>query len=238
MTPARGSLPPVCILAGGLGARLGELTRDTPKPLIPVAGRPFAEHQLHLLRQHGADRIVFCVGYRGELFEPVLGDGSRFDLDLRYCFDGPDLAGTAGAIRGALPLLGQEFLVLYGDTFLRIDYLAVASAFVRADRPGLMTVLYDGAGLLPCNARVEGDLVAAYDKRTPPAGARWIDYGLSVYRAGVFSAAGPADLADVQHKLAAAGDLTAYEAEHRYYEIGSPEALRETAAFLISLPDR
>jgi len=234
VTTDRGTLPPVCVLAGGLGSRLGELTRDTPKPLIPVAGRPFAEHQLELLRAHGADRVVFCVGFRGELFEQVLGDGSRFDLDLRYCFDGPELAGTGGAVRGALPLLGESFLVLYGDTFLRIDYRAVADAFVTAARPGLMTVLRDREGVLPCNARVEGDRVAAYDKETPPEGAEWIDYGLSVYRAEVFGAGSPGDLAHIQRDLAAAGALTAYEAEHRYYEIGTPEALRETEEFLLS----
>ena len=234
MTPARGTLPPVCVLAGGLGTRLGELTRDTPKPLLPVGGRPFAEYQLELLRRHGADRVVFCVGYRGELFEEVLGDGSRFDLDLRYCFDGAELAGTAGAIRGALPLLRDSFLVLYGDTYLRIDYAACARAFATAGRRGLMTVLHDSEGVLPCNARVEGDRVVAYDKRERPVGAHWIDYGLSVYRADVFRSTAWSDLADVQHELAAAGDLTAYEAEHRYYEIGSPEALRETEAFLLS----
>ena len=234
MTPARGALPPVCVLAGGLGSRLGELTRDTPKPLIAVAGRPFAEYQLELLRRHGADRVVFCVGYLGEHFEQVLGDGSRFDLDLRYSFDGEELAGTAGAIRGALPLLGESFLVLYGDTFLRIDYGAVAERFAHAGRAGLMTVLHDDDGSLPCNARVEGDLVAAYDKDVRPAGAEWIDYGLSAYRADVFGAPGPSDLALIQRDLASTGELTAYEAEHRYYEIGSQEALRETERFLRS----
>jgi NDP-sugar pyrophosphorylase family protein len=234
MTPARGAVPTVCVLAGGLGSRLGELTRDTPKPLIPVAGRPFAEYQLELLRRHGADRVVFCVGYRGELFEQVLGDGSRFDLELRYSFDGEELAGTAGAVRGALPLLGESFLVLYGDTFLRIDYGAVAETFARAGRAGLMTVLHDDDGSLPCNARVEGDRVAAYDKETRPAGAEWIDYGLSAYRAGVFEPSGPSDLAVIQRDLAATGDLTAYVADHRYYEIGTPEALAETERFVTS----
>jgi NDP-sugar pyrophosphorylase family protein len=234
MTPVRGALPPVCILAGGLGSRLGELTRDTPKPLIRVAGRPFAEFQLELLRRHGADRVVFCVGYRGELFEQMLGDGSRFDLDLRYSFDGEELAGTAGAVRGALPLLGESFLVLYGDTFLRIDYGAVAETFARAGRDGLMTVLHDDDGSLPRNARVEGDRVAAYDKENIPAGAEWIDYGLSAYRAGVFEPTGPGDLALIQRDLAAAGELTAYEAEHHYWEIGTPDALAETGRLLTS----
>ncbi|MDX6619056.1 MAG: N-acetyl-alpha-D-muramate 1-phosphate uridylyltransferase [Gaiellales bacterium] len=234
MTAPRGRLPPVCVLAGGLGSRLGALTRDTPKPLLAVAGRPFAEYQLELLRRHGAGRVVFCVGYRGELFEQVLGDGSRFDLDVRYSCDGEELAGTAGAIRGALALLGDSFLVLYGDTFLRIDYGAVAEAFARAGTAGLMTVLHDDDGSLPCNVRLEGDRVAAYDKKTRPHGAEWIDYGLSAYRAEVFARPGPSDLAEVQGTLAAAGELAAFVARHRYYEIGSPEALRETEHFLRS----
>ena len=234
MTSDPRRLPPVCVLAGGLGSRLGELTRAVPKPLLPVGGRPFAEYQLELLRRSGADRVVFCVGYRGELFEETLGDGSRFDLDIRYSFDGETLAGTAGAIRRALPLLGDRFLVLYGDTFLRIDYADVYDAFGRAGRAGLMTVLRDREEVLPCNARVEGDRVTAYDKETRPRGAEWIDYGLSVFRAGVFQGQGSNDLAHVQRDLAATGELTAYEAQHRYYEIGTPEALRETEQFLAS----
>jgi NDP-sugar pyrophosphorylase family protein len=227
-------LPPVCVLAGGLGSRLGELTRDVPKPLIPVGGRPFAEYQLELLRRNGADLVVFCVGYRGELFEQVLGDGSRFDLDLRYSFDGEELAGTAGAVRRALPFLGGWFLVLYGDTFLRIDYRAVAAAFAGAGRQGLMTVLRDRDGSLPCNAVVAGDRVVAYDKETRPVGADWIDYGLSAFSAEVFTRDGSSDLASIQHILAASGNLTAYEATHRYFEIGTPDALRETEQFLNS----
>ena len=232
MTSEPRRLPPVCVLAGGLGSRLGELTRDTPKPLIPVGGRPFAEYQLELLRRNGANLVVFCVGYRGEVFEQVLGDGSRFGLDLRYSFDGEELAGTAGAVRRALPLLGAWFLVLYGDTFLRIDYGAVAAAFVQAEREGLMTVLRDRDGSLPCNAVVEGDRVVAYDKESPPSGAEWIDYGLSAFRAEVFDVQGVRDLSHIQRSLAASGRLTAYEAQHRYFEIGTPDALREAEDFL------
>jgi NDP-sugar pyrophosphorylase family protein len=222
----------VCVLAGGLGSRLGTLTRDVPKPLIEVAGRPFAEHQLELLRRHGAHRVVFCVGYRGELFEETLGDGGRFGLELAYSSDGDDLIGTAGAVRRALALLGSRFMVLYGDTFLRIDYRAVADAFERLGRPGLMTVLHDADAVLPTNAVVAGDSVVAYDKHAPPVGAEWIDYGLSVYDAGVFERHQSNDLADVQHELAAAGELAAYLATEPYYEIGSLAALAETDAFL------
>ena len=135
------SLLPVCILAGGRGTRLGERVRELPKPLLPVAGEPFLFHQLRLLSDHGADRIVLCVGYLGRQIEHAVGDGGAFGLRVSYSYDSPDLDGTAGAIRGALDRLGDQFLVLYGDTYLRIDYGAVQAALLASELPALMTVL-------------------------------------------------------------------------------------------------
>ena len=137
---AAGALPPVCILAGGLGTRLGERARDTPKPLLEVAGRPFLLHQLALLADHGAREVVVCVGYRGEQIVEVIG-GERFGLRVRYSHDAPELDGTLGAVRRALPLLGDRFLVLYGDTYLRVAYEAVDAAWRASGLPAVMTVL-------------------------------------------------------------------------------------------------
>src|SRR5205807_2549722 len=99
------SLPPVCILAGGLGTRLGPRSQTTPKPLVAVGGRPFLFHQLELLKRHGAERIVLCVGHLGELVEQAVGSGDAFGLDVAYSYDGPSVIGTAAAVRQALPLL-------------------------------------------------------------------------------------------------------------------------------------
>ena len=99
---ARG-LPPVCLLAGGLGTRLGATVRDTPKPLLEVAGEPFLLHQLRLLSRYGAARIVLCVGYLGELIEGGLGRrsmGSRSPTATT----GPASSATLGAVRKAAPL--------------------------------------------------------------------------------------------------------------------------------------
>jgi NDP-sugar pyrophosphorylase family protein len=226
----------VCLLVGGRGIRLGGLTRDAPKPLLQVAGRPFVEHVLRLLHANGAHRVVLCVGYLGERFEQLLGDGTSFGLELVYSSDGAAPAGTAGAVRRALPLLGDEFLVSYGDTFLDVDYSDVARRFATSGAPALMTVLRNRGALAPSNAVVEGRSVVAYDKRHPPPGAEWIDYGLLAFRSHVFAGGGPADLADVQHALAAAGRLAAYEVVERFHEIGTPEALAETEAYLAAHP--
>jgi len=225
-------LAPVCILAGGLGTRLGAAVSDTPKPLLEVAGRPFLLWQLELLRAHGARRVVLCVGYRGEQIEAAIG--APFGLDVRYVHDPPQLAGTAGAVRGALPLLGKRFLVLYGDTYLRIDYADVDRAFAASDALGLMTVLRNEGRWDTSNAHFDGRLVVRYDKAAPTPDMAWIDYGLGALRAEALTFGGD-DLADVYSKLAARGQLVGYAATERFYEIGTPESLAETSAFLASL---
>jgi len=222
------TLPPVCILAGGLGSRLGAAVRDVPKPLVQVAGRPFLAHVLALLRAHDATRVVLCVGYLGELIENRLGDGAEFGLELRYRHDPPGLAGTAGAVRAALDDLGERFLVLYGDTYLRIDYAAVAARAAGED--ALMCVLENAGRWDTSNAVYADGRVLRYDKRAPAPDMRWIDYGLSVLTPGVLG--DEADLSDVFTRLSREGRLAGYEATERFYEIGTPAALAETERFL------
>lgn len=235
MTPpgSRPSLPPLCLLAGGVGSRLGEAVKDTPKPLLEVAGEPFIVHQLRLLAAHGAREVVVCVGYLGEQIVETIGS-ERFGIRISYSHDGPRLLGTLGAIRAAAHLLGPRFLVLYGDTYLRIDYVAAAAAWERSGLPAMMTVLRNDGRWDVSNAVLNNDRVIAYDKRSPQPGVRWIDYGLGGIerRAIDLVPDETTDLADLYHELAAAGRLFGYEATERFYEIGTPEALAETDKFL------
>jgi N-acetyl-alpha-D-muramate 1-phosphate uridylyltransferase len=226
-------LAPVCILAGGRATRLGDAVATTPKPLLPVAGRPFIFHQLELLRRSGAREVVICTGYLGTQFRDTVGDGSRFDLRIRYSDDGPSAIGTAGAVRQAVPLLGERFLVLYGDTYLRIDYAAVDRAASERQLPALMTVLRNEGRWDTSNAMFDGDRVVRYDKVHPDPEMRFIDYGLSVMTAEALRTEPTAsDLSTVFHALARAGVLAGYEATERFYEIGTPAALLEADRFL------
>lgn len=229
-----GELLPVCILAGGLATRLGERARTLPKAVVEVAGRPFIYHQLELLRSHGADRIVLCVGHMGDQVQEVVGDGSQFGLRVSYSHDGPSPAGTAGAVRGALPLLGKAFFVLYGDTYLRIDYGAVQDAFGASGQPALMTVLRNEGRWDTSNSSFVDGCVVRHDKRQPTPDMCWIDYGLAVMTPQALRMAAPeaSDLSDVYSELAAAGRLAGYTATERFYEIGTPAALAETDGFL------
>jgi len=132
---------PVTILAGGLATRLRPVTEKTPKSLLNVAGEPFLVHQVRLLHSHGLRRIVLCVGYLGEMIKAELGDGSSLGVQIAYSFDGATLLGTGGALKRALPILGQRFLVIYGDSYMPVDYSAIVNAFVLSGKPALMTVL-------------------------------------------------------------------------------------------------
>jgi NDP-sugar pyrophosphorylase family protein len=230
---AREALPPVCILAGGLGSRLGERVRDTPKPLIEVAGEPFLVHQLRLLARSGAREIVLCVGYLGELIAERIGE-RRCGLRIRYSFDEPGLDGTLGALRRARALLGERFLVLYGDTYLRVDYAALARAWRASGLPAVMTVLRNDGRWDASNAIYRDGLIVRYDKRHPTAAMRWIDYGLGGLRAEALDgvAVGERELAVLYSRLARRGELFGFEARERFYEIGTPAALAETDSFL------
>jgi NDP-sugar pyrophosphorylase family protein len=226
-------LPPVCILAGGLGTRLGSKVKKTPKPLLEVAGEPFLIHQLRLLARHGATRVVLCVGYLGEQIERRLGS-SQCGIDIAYAYDGPTPIGTLGAVRQALPALGERFLILYGDTYLRIDYGAAAGEWRRSGLLGLMTVLRNRNQWDTSNVSFDGRRVTAYDKRAPTAAMQWIDYGLGGLRAEAVDLLGAdtADLSDLYRELAVRDQLLGVAASERFYEIGTPDALAETSAFL------
>ena len=229
----RDELPAICILAGGLGARLGALVADTPKPLLEVAGEPFLLHQLRLLAAHGARSVILCVGYLGERIEKRIGD-EQFGIRIAYSYDGPMLQGTLGAIRRALPLLPPRFLVLYADTYLRLDYRAAAEAWRASGLHGLMTVFRNDGRWDASNATYESGRVVAYDKDAPTPEMRWIDYGLGGldHSALEFVDAAESDLATLYRRLADRSELCGYEVADRFYTIGTAESFSETESFL------
>jgi NDP-sugar pyrophosphorylase family protein len=232
-----GDLPPICLLAGGLGTRLGETVRDAPKPLLNVAGEPFLIHQLRLLAHHGAARVVLCVGYLGELIEQRIGP-LQFGIDITYSYDGPSPIGTLGAVRKAASALGDRFLVLYGDTYLRLDYRTVVGEWEDSGLPALMTVLRNEGQWDVSNVYFDGTRVISYDKRAPVSEMSWIDYGLGGLESQTLDLLPDTadDLADLYHELARRGELFGFEATERFFEIGTPESLAEAGEFLAALP--
>lgn len=225
------------VLAGGLGTRLRPLTDTVPKALIPVAGRPFIEYQIEQFRRHGVTDLIICVGHLGYLIEEHLGDGRRFDTSIRYGYEREGLLGTAGAVKNVEPLLEDAFFVQYGDSYLLADYRDVMAYFRRHDAPGLMVVYKNEDRWDRSNVIIDGNRVREYDKSRKLPGMVYIDFGLSVFRREVFSNIPPGvatDLSTVNQYLIDQGQLLAYETYHRFYEVGSPQGLREFEALVQS----
>jgi NDP-sugar pyrophosphorylase family protein len=226
---------PVAILAGGLATRLRPATESIPKALIEISGEPFLGHQLRLLRQSGITRVVLCIGYRGEQIREYAGDGSKLGLHIEYSFDGPQLLGTAGAIRKALPTLGGTCFVLYGDSYLPCDYAAVERTFLLSGKSGLMTVFRNDGQWDASNVEFSGGRILTYDKARKTPGMHHIDYGLGVLSRSALDnvpQGHPYDLAALYQDLLRRGELAAYEAATRFYEIGSFEGIRELEEYL------
>jgi len=227
----------VAILAGGLATRLRPITETIPKALVEVAGKPFIVHQLGYLRVQGISQVVLCVGYRGDMIRDVVGNGASLGLKVSYSEDGPSLLGTGGALAKAIDLLGDHFFVLYGDSFLPLNFSVVQSAYEESKLPALMTVLknqnqWDKSNVL----FVDGQLLE-YNKRAPRPEMTYIDYGLGVLSASVleqYSAGQGFDLADIYQDLSLQGRLAGLEVLERFYEIGSHVGLKETEEYLLN----
>ncbi len=228
--PASAAPLPVALLAGGMATRLRPITEKIPKLLVEVAGEPFFSHQLRLLKQNGLTKIVLCVGYLGDMIVEQYGDGSKWGVEIQYSFDGEKLLGTGGALIRALPKLGDAFYVLYGDSYLPIDYQAVGRSFLDSGKLGLMTVFENHEAYDASNVWFEHGQIRLYSKKEKIPQMKHIDYGLGLFKAAAFAACprdAVVDLATIQTNLCTRGELAGYEMKERFYEIGSHAGLDE-----------
>jgi len=217
------------------------LTDVVPKTLLPVAGRPFAWHQMQWLAAQGIDDVVYCIAHQGEQIRQYWASAAPPVRSLRYVDEGTELRGTGGALRLAFDegVLDESFFVLYGDSFLPVEFAPVWSAFGASGAPALMTVLKNEGRWDRSNVIYDRGQISLYSKTADaPTQARmqYIDYGLSVLHRDVIEGIAETvfDLAAVFHRLSLAGRLAGYEVTERFYEIGSPEGLRDLEQYLAS----
>lgn len=229
------------ILAGGLGTRLWPMTKTIPKALIPINGRPFADYQLAWLARQDIKEVVYCVGFLGEQIRSHVGNGDAAGLKVRYVDEGENLKGTAGALRLAhdAGLLAESFFVLYGDSYLPIQFAPVLAAYRTAGCPALMTVMRNQDRWDRSNVIFTPPTVTLYDKAADEATrARmaYIDYGLSVVSRDLIKrrveSDTKTDLADIFRRLSIAGELAGFEITQRFYEIGSESGIADFAKLM------
>lgn len=225
----------ILILAGGLATRLRPLTEKIPKSLVSINNEPFIVHQLRLLHQNNIKDIILCIGFLGEQIIEVVGNGHRFGVNVRYLFDGPQLLGTGGAIKQALPHLQDEFFVINGDSYLLCDYQAVARTFTKANKLGLMTVFRNQGCWDSSNVEFHDNQIIVYDKKNRNDNMHYIDYGLGVFHQKAFEKIPPNqyyDLATLYQDLLKDNQLAAHEVTQRFYEIGSFSGIDDLNHFL------
>lgn len=216
------------ILAGGLGTRLRPLTDGVPKAMVMVHGKPFLEYQIRLLLNGGITSLVLCIGHLGKRIREYFGDGGKFGVDIRYSDDGDRLLGTAGALKRAEPLLADDFFLIYGDSYLFLDYRAIKDFFRRRQELALMVVYRNEDSREPSNVITGGGFVLAYDKETHTPDMTHINFGASVIRKEALNSV-PASRYYTQEELYAdlirKRQLLAFEVYDPYYEVGSRKGL-------------
>jgi len=228
-------MPPIAVLAGGLGTRMRPLTEQLPKALLKVAGTPFVAHQLRLFAREGITDVKLLVGHCWEQIALFVGNGSRFGVEVDYVVDGPTLLGTGGAVRNALDRLGPEFLVTYCDSWLDASYAPVVEAFHASGQPALMCVFRNENRWDASNVQFENGVIRRYSKKFRLPEMLHIDWGPGMLRASAVASrpmGKPWDLAELYEELSTSGRLAGYELTRRFYEIGSFKGLAEISRLL------
>jgi NDP-sugar pyrophosphorylase family protein len=216
----------VAVLCGGLGTRLGEITRDVPKPMIEIGGRPYLERVIESFSRRGLRDFVLLTGYRAEVIERHFGDGARFGVRIEYSRETEPL-GTGGAIRDARQLLGDRFLMTYADVLRYFDY----DRFVREHRDNCLAVY---PRILIGNTDLDGGRVVRFDKRAPEL--PYIDAGFSLMQARTIDILPPVGACSFEEivfsGLAQHGELEGEIVNHEFFDIGTPEELARTRDLL------
>lgn len=230
---------PIALLAGGMATRLGKLTEGKAKSLIEIEGRPFIDYQLRAFASAGFERVVICVGNLAEQIKQFAGDGSQYNLDIQYSYDGPEQRGTGGAIKQALDLLGSNFFVQYGDSFLTLNYLKMESTFQSDPRKCLMSVYQNNGSFDMSNVILLDEGSIRYSKSNPHSNMNFIDYGCMVINHESFKefvAPVRFDLSEYLEFLSVKDLLKGFQAEDRFFEIGSLTGIQDFEQYVRSKP--
>ena len=225
------------ILCGGLATRLGNLAKNTPKSMIKFEGKPFLEYQIENLKKHSINDIILCVGHFSEKIKDYFGDGKQFDVNIKYSHDGDNPLGPIGAVKNTESLIEDVFFIMYGDSYLSVDFQKVYSYFTQNNKLGLMVVYKNYDKYDKSNLIVENNIVVGYSENDRTKDMIYIDYGTSILRKKALEAVQKDTMystGEFFSDLIKKRELLAFEAEKRFYHIGNPDALEEFRNFIRS----
>jgi len=224
----------VAILAGGLATRLGELARSQPKSMLKIQGKAFLEYQLELLRKGGIKNILLCLGHMAEEIKRYFGNGKKYGVNIKYSLEDKPL-GTAGALKKAEQLLDNIFFTMYGDSYLFVDFSLARRYFESQGKLALMTVYRNYDRYHRSNVVIEGNLVKRFSNKEKTEDMVYIEYGANIFRREVLEMIPENQfysLDDLFPALIDKEELLDFEVKERFYEIGSPQGLKEFEDFI------
>jgi len=233
----------IAILCGGKATRLYPITKEIPKSMININGKPFIDHQLRLLEKSGFKHVILCLGNLGYQIEKYVCE-QDYKLEIDYCYDGGTLLGTGGAIRNCLDYIKSlHFFVLYGDSYLpNVDYKKIQDFFKFCfylnscagwKKRGLITIYKNLDSHYKNNILFENHKIVEYDKNNTD-NKNYIDYGISILGKPSFWEIDKEqfDLSEVYRDLISKDQMLVYKVNNRFYEIGSLEGIQEFEKYI------
>jgi len=229
------------LLVGGFGTRLMPLTKNTPKPMLTVAGLPVTEHQLAMAKKAGITTVVLATSYLSEVFIPYFGDGSKWGMKLLYAVEKEPL-GTGGAIRNAAKLLpGDESVVVFNGDVLSSHNLSLQIQEHEqngADATLHLTAVEDARayGCVPTDS--DGRVTAFLEKMENPV-TNTINAGCYVFKPSVIQSIEPEKVVSVEREVfpnlvASHGKVFGFIDDSYWLDIGTPQALLKGSRDLVS----
>lgn len=229
---------PVVILAGGLATRLRPISKKIPKSLILFNNKPFIIYQMEILNKNKIKRVHLCLGYLGEMVRDVVVKSDFMKImNITFSFDGDKKLGTGGAIKNALNYLTDNFFVMYGDSYLDIDFKKVLSFYYNNSNGnyGLMTVFENNKKYDDSNVIFKSNKIIKYSKLDLTKEMKYIDYGLGILSKDFFDFLKEKkcfDLSEIFEYLVRNSSLLGYEIQTRFYEIGSFTGIKDFEKYL------
>ena len=234
-------LPSILILAGGKAKRLGNISKNIPKSLIELNNKPFLFYQLKLLEKNGFENIVISTGFLSSQIEKYVNlIKNKLKNKISFSDDGKQTLGTGGAIKKALPKLSNNFFVIFGDSYLDINYKYIYYRFMKVNKLGLMTVYKNNNFNDPSaeglsDVEIKNKKIILYDKKKKNKNMKYINYGITILNKKVFENwifPKRMDLQKINQKLINNNELAFTIIKKKFYEIGSKKGIKLTNNYL------
>ena len=225
---------PVIILAGGKGTRVKKITKNHPKALLKFYNKPFIEYQINYLIKQNVKQIIVSIRYKPKEFLEYFKKKKFDNIKIRLIKDGKDLVGTGGAVKKILNKVNQSCFIIYGDSYLPINFSKIKDTFIKNKKKPIMVIYKNNNEFDKSNVYIKGNKFI-YDKFNKTKKMQYIDYGLSILNSKDFKSfknKKSFDLSEVYNKLSVENKMNYKKVNKKFYEIGSYKGIKNFKRYI------